>query len=120
MPNRSICKTRVVRRASEIDLKQMRQKYRLNNFCLLFVLTASCVAASDANAQQAWQITTTTHFDCYFELQSQDRVNRVLFEAERAYARISLDLRHDLAERVPLVFVGGDAATTAGLGCLRD
>jgi hypothetical protein len=80
---------------------------------LLFVLL--CVSASDANAQQAWQVTTTPHFECYFEAQSQDRINRLLFEAERAYARISLDMRHDLAQRVPLVFVGGDVATTAGL-----
>jgi hypothetical protein len=34
----------------------------------------------------------------------------VLFEADRAYARISIDLQYELAERVPLVFVAGDVA----------
>ena len=84
---------------------------RLRIVTLSALCVATCLASREANAQQAWQITTTPHFDCYFEPQSQDRINRVLFEAERAYARISLDLRHDLSQKVPLIVVTGDVPT---------
>src|SRR6476646_7773340 len=87
--------------------------HRLRNIAPMIVLVAGvmCFPSRDTSAQQPWQITTTPHFDCYFEPQPQERINRVLFEAERAYARISLDLRYDLAERVPLVLVAADVAT---------
>jgi hypothetical protein len=83
---------------------------RLRNAALtaLFVPSVMCIVSRDTNAQQAWQISTTPHFDCYYEPQSQDRISRVLFEAERAYARISLDLRHDLSQKVPVIVVSGD------------
>ena len=89
----------------------MIQRLRIAALTALFVPSVTVTVSRDANAQQAWLISTTPHFDCYFEPQSQDRINRVLFEAERAYARISLDLRHDLSHKVPVIVVSGELPT---------
>lgn len=96
-------------RKQKLDIMQ---RLRIAALTALFVPIAVCIVSRDTNAQAAWQISTTPHFDCYFEPQSQDRINRVLFEAERAYARISLDLRHDLSEKVPVIVVSGDLPTS--------
>jgi hypothetical protein len=60
----------------------------------------------DAMAQSAWQTLTTDHFEIYYERQAVDNLDRVVVEAERAYGRLSMDFRFDLAEKVPLILLG--------------
>ena len=50
-----------------------------------------------------WHIYTTEHFEIYYYPELEQHLERVASYAESAYAQISADLKHDLAERVPLV-----------------
>ncbi|MEO7192988.1 MAG: hypothetical protein ABI051_18225 [Vicinamibacterales bacterium] len=50
-----------------------------------------------------WHIYRTDHFEIYYYPQLEQHLERVASYAESAYQRISADLKHDLAERVPLV-----------------
>jgi hypothetical protein len=50
-----------------------------------------------------WQIYTTEHFEIYFYPELESHLERVAGYAESAYQRISADLKHDLAFKVPLV-----------------
>ena len=50
-----------------------------------------------------WHIYTTDHFEIYYYPELEEHLERVAGYAESAYEKISADLRHDLAERVPLV-----------------
>jgi hypothetical protein len=50
-----------------------------------------------------WQIYTTEHFEIYFYPELEQHLERVAGYAESAYQKISSDLKHDLAFKVPLV-----------------
>ena len=50
-----------------------------------------------------WQIYETDHFKIFFYPELEDHLERIAGYAESAYQRISADLKHDLAERVPLM-----------------
>src|SRR6185503_15352630 len=62
-------------------------------------------APREGVAQSAWQTLTTDHFEIYYERQAVDSLDRVAVEAERAYGRLAMDFRYDLAERVPLILL---------------
>ncbi|MGE3844038.1 MAG: hypothetical protein AB7I50_20900, partial [Vicinamibacterales bacterium] len=50
-----------------------------------------------------WQIYTTDHFEIYFYPELEQHLERVAGYAESAYQKVSSDLKHDLAFKVPLV-----------------
>jgi hypothetical protein len=56
----------------------------------------------------AWMVRGTDHFDIYYERQHERALNEIAREAERAYARVSFDLQHELAARMPLIVVQSD------------
>jgi hypothetical protein len=78
----------------------------------LVVLTLYSASPGEALAQngseQRWAIQPTAHFDIHYQSQQRSHVNAVAREAERAYARISYALRHELAAKMPLILVGED------------
>ena len=51
----------------------------------------------------SWHIYTTQHFEIYYYPELEEHLERVAGYAESAYQKISGDLKHDLAELVPLV-----------------
>ena len=50
-----------------------------------------------------WHIYKTDHFDIFYYPELEKHLERVAGYAESAYQRISAELKHDLAERVPLI-----------------
>ena len=73
-------------------------------------------AASSATAQPAAPasgenrlVRQTDHFEIYYPPSLDLHADRMAHEAERAYARVSVDLRHNLAFRVPLILFASAA-----------
>src|ERR1051325_7773877 len=50
-----------------------------------------------------WHIYKTDHFDIYYYPAIEQHLERVASYAESAYQHVSSDLRHDLAQKVPLI-----------------
>jgi hypothetical protein len=50
-----------------------------------------------------WHIYKTDHFEIYFYPENEQHLARVASYAESAYQQVSSNLRHDLAQRVPLI-----------------
>ena len=50
-----------------------------------------------------WFIYKTDHFEIYYYAENEKHLARVASYAESAYQHVSSDLRHDLAQRVPLI-----------------
>ncbi|HEX2455225.1 MAG TPA: hypothetical protein VHI99_16120 [Vicinamibacterales bacterium] len=50
-----------------------------------------------------WHIYTTDHFEIYYYPEIEQHLERVTSYAESAYQKVSADLKHDLAFKVPLV-----------------
>jgi WD40 repeat protein len=50
-----------------------------------------------------WNIYTTDHFEIYYYPEIEQHLERVTSYAESAYQKVSADLKHDLAFKVPLV-----------------
>jgi hypothetical protein len=50
-----------------------------------------------------WHTYKTDHFEIYFYPENEQHLARVASYAESAYQQVSSDLRHDLAQRVPLI-----------------
>ena len=50
-----------------------------------------------------WFIYKTDHFEIYYYPENEPHLARVASYAESAYQHVSSDLRHDLAQRVPLI-----------------
>src|SRR5512132_241419 len=50
-----------------------------------------------------WKIYTTDHFEIYYYPEIEQHIERVTSYAESAYQKVSADLKHDLAFKVPLV-----------------
>src|SRR5712692_4158236 len=76
-------------------------------FLMLYSATPGHALAQDGR-EQRWDIHPTDHFDIYYQWQQRSHVDAVAREAERAYARISYALRHELAEKMPLILVRED------------
>ncbi len=55
-----------------------------------------------------WMVHATDHFDIYYERQHARALGEIARDVERAYARVSFDLRHELAVRMPLIVVDTD------------
>ena len=54
-------------------------------------------------ATAIWRVRATTHFDIYYA-QARD-LDSIAREAERAYARVSRDLRRQVSAQVPLILL---------------
>lgn len=50
-----------------------------------------------------WQIYTTDHFEIYYYPETEQHLERVASYAESAYQKLSSELKHDLAVKIPLV-----------------
>ena len=50
-----------------------------------------------------WHIYKTDHFEIYYYPEIESHLQRVASYAESAYQHVSSDLRHDLAQKVPLI-----------------
>src|SRR6185295_8963262 len=50
-----------------------------------------------------WHIYTTDHFEIYYYPELEHHLERVAGYAESAYQKVSADLKHDLAFKVPLI-----------------
>src|SRR5688572_15896152 len=50
-----------------------------------------------------WKIYTTDHFEIYYYPELEQHLERITGYAESAYQKVSSDLKHDLAFKVPLV-----------------
>ena len=72
--------------------------------------------APAAQRAPGWQIYATDHFDIFFTPDLNAALERVGREAERAYQRLSADLRHDLGARLNLVLFATGAARDSGVG----
>ena len=78
---------------------------------LVFLILYSATpghALTQNGSPQRWDIQPTDHFDIYYQSPQRSQVDAVAREAERAYARISYVLRHELAEKMPLILVRED------------
>lgn len=62
-------------------------------------------ADGDQAQLQVWQLSSSAHFDLYYQRPEQTRVDEIRRAAEQAYERVSNDFKHDLAERTPLILV---------------
>jgi beta-lactamase regulating signal transducer with metallopeptidase domain/biopolymer transport protein ExbD len=65
--------------------------------------------APAAQPASDWQVYGTEHFEIYFKAGLNNEIPRVERQAERAYRRVSADLRHDLSIRPSLVLFPTDA-----------
>ena len=65
--------------------------------------STSLVPVQFAPASAIWRVRATNHFDIYYA-QARD-LDSVAREAERAYARVSRDLRQQVSGRVPLILL---------------
>src|SRR5437588_141059 len=50
-----------------------------------------------------WHIYKTDHFEIYYYPEIEQHLQKVASDAESAYQHVSSDLRHDLAQKVPLI-----------------
>ena len=50
-----------------------------------------------------WQIYTTDHFDIYYYPETEQHLERIAGYAESAYQKLSSELKHDLAIKIPLL-----------------
>lgn len=81
----------------------------ISTLVLLILYSATPGHALRQNGrEQEWDIERTDHFDIYYQSQQRSQVDAVAREAERAYARISYILRHELAAKMPLILVRED------------
>ncbi|HEV3216187.1 MAG TPA: hypothetical protein VGZ27_10715 [Vicinamibacterales bacterium] len=92
---------------------------RSASVCLIAAAAFVVATAGELNAQSTfapyygknqihydkfdWHIYKTDHFEIYYYPQIQEHLARVASYAESAYQHVSSDLRHDLAQRVPLI-----------------
>jgi len=71
--------------------------------------------APAAQRAPGWQSYATDHFDILFTPDVNTELERVGREAERAYQRLSADLRHDLGDRLSLVLFATETARANGI-----
>ena len=78
----------------------------------VMVLSAASSATAQPSAQASGEnrlVRQTDHFEIYYPPSLDLHADRMAHEAERAYARVSVDLRHNLAFRVPLILFASAA-----------
>src|SRR5258708_31883768 len=93
--------TQIIRQALPIALSIVAVTW-------LVPLSAARSAApprKDSGRLGPWTVRPTDHFDIYYRRGQESRLNEVAREAERAYLRISMDLEHTLANKVPLILL---------------
>jgi hypothetical protein len=71
-------------------------------------LRDAAAAVPVAQGQTAWRAASSEHFDIYFAPAQAGRVSDLAYEAERAYAHLSADMKYDLSDRVSVVLVDRD------------
>ena len=76
-------------------------------FLILYSVTAGRALAQGGGAQ-TWEIQPTDHFEIHYQSSQRSHVDAIAREAERAYARISLALKHEFAAKMPLILVRED------------
>ena len=97
----------------------MRMRVPRSASVLLFAVVLAVGAAGELSAQSSfapyygknlihydkfdWHIYKTDHFEIYYYPANEPQLQRVASYAESAYQHVSSDLRHDLAQRVPLI-----------------
>ena len=64
--------------------------------------TEQTILVSTRSFEETWSLRRTDHFDLYYPQDVDLHAERAAQEAERAYERVSGDLRHNLAFRVPI------------------
>ena len=64
--------------------------------------TEQTILVKTRSFEQTWSLKRTDHFDVYYPQDVDLHAERAAQEAERAYERVSGDLRHHLAFRVPI------------------
>jgi len=72
------------------------------------LLAASGATAHVQPAPARWTMRASAHFDIYFQPSQSGRVDAIAREAERAYARISTLLRHELADKMDILLLATD------------
>src|SRR5439155_3501998 len=73
-----------------------------------WVLINHWLAGNHGASPASWMVRATDHFDIYYERRHERALDEIAREAERAYARVGFDLKHELAARVPLILVQTD------------
>jgi beta-lactamase regulating signal transducer with metallopeptidase domain len=64
--------------------------------------TEQTILVKTRSFEQTWSLKRTDHFEVYYPQDLDLHAERAAQEAERAYERVSGDLRHNLAFRVPI------------------
>jgi beta-lactamase regulating signal transducer with metallopeptidase domain len=64
--------------------------------------TEQTILVKTRSFEQTWSLKRTDHFEVYYPQDLDLHAERAAEEAERAYERVSGDLRHNLAFRVPI------------------
>ena len=64
--------------------------------------TEQTILVKTRSFEETWSLKRTDHFDVYYPQDLDLHAERAAQEAERAYERVSGDLRHNLAFRVPI------------------
>ena len=64
--------------------------------------TEQTILVRTRSFEETWSLRRTDHFDLYYPQDVDLHAERAAQEAERAYERVSGDLRHNLAFRVPI------------------
>jgi hypothetical protein len=72
---------------------------------LLVSLQGATVATA---AGQGWIVQSTDHFEIYYQPPQRSHVDALVRDVERAYARLSSRLDHQIAEKVPVILVAAD------------
>ena len=67
------------------------------------LVSTSLIPVQFDPATAIWRVRATTHFDIYYG-QARD-LDSIAREAERAYARVSRDLRRQVSAQVPLILL---------------
>jgi hypothetical protein len=52
-----------------------------------------------------WQVSSSEHFEIYYQREQANRVQDLAWVAEQAYAHLTSALKYDLASRVPVILV---------------
>jgi hypothetical protein len=79
----------------------------IGTLVFLVSYSAAPMLAAPPGAQR-WDIQATDHFEIYYRAPQGDHVRALADQAERAYARISLALRHDFEAKMPVILVAQD------------
>jgi beta-lactamase regulating signal transducer with metallopeptidase domain len=81
---------------------------------------AATEQAAPSQAQAAWVVQTSEHFEIFHDRLPADRVNDTVRDAETAYAQLSAALKHDLPRQVPIILVRRDRDLSSAVEAGRD